>query len=319
MTALCLTAILPNYNHARFLPAALSSVIAQTRPPDELVIVDDASTDDSLEVILSFLPRLPNPRLVRNKSNIGAIKILNREMEAAKSDIVVSVNADDEIYPALFATGMTLFEQYPEAGIFSARGEYLDIAGDKLGLIPLPPPLTEPGFINAAAATRLLMRDYAWFIGPASLYRRQALLDGGGFLNGLGSFNDLYAAQYLAMHHGALFSPEVLAGWRRMPGGMAWQDTAELSRALAAIERVGRQIDAAGDAFPRGFARRWTGRYRYAAHRIDRAARRAATAPQPARLAETLLDACACAWSFATLRPWDLPTAGRRAMEQLLH
>ena len=60
-----LTTILLNYNHARFLPHSLASLLAQTRRANELIIIDDASTDNSIEVISDFLPKFPNAELVR--------------------------------------------------------------------------------------------------------------------------------------------------------------------------------------------------------------------------------------------------------------
>ena len=48
---------MPNYNHGHLIGRALDAIVAQSRPPDELIIVDDASTDRSLEVIESYAKR----------------------------------------------------------------------------------------------------------------------------------------------------------------------------------------------------------------------------------------------------------------------
>src|SRR6266705_1267642 len=64
-----LSVVLPNYNHARLIPRALEALLAQDPAPDEIILVDDASTDDSLDVIASFVERHPALRVIVNPSN----------------------------------------------------------------------------------------------------------------------------------------------------------------------------------------------------------------------------------------------------------
>ena len=54
-----LSAVVPNYNHGALLPRALGALLAQGRPPDEIVVVDDGSTDDSLNIPAGFAARYP--------------------------------------------------------------------------------------------------------------------------------------------------------------------------------------------------------------------------------------------------------------------
>ncbi len=78
-----LTAVLPNYNHAEYLPHALNALLAQTRPADELIVIDDASTDNSVAIIEGYLARHPNIRFVRNAGNLGTVSNINRGLEMA--------------------------------------------------------------------------------------------------------------------------------------------------------------------------------------------------------------------------------------------
>jgi len=54
-----LSVIMSNYNHSRFLPEALDAIVNQSRQPDEFIIIDDASTDNSVEIIQSYASRYP--------------------------------------------------------------------------------------------------------------------------------------------------------------------------------------------------------------------------------------------------------------------
>ena len=54
-----MSVLLCNYNDAHYLPDSLTAICTQTRPPEEVVVLDDGSTDDSLEIIEEFRPTLP--------------------------------------------------------------------------------------------------------------------------------------------------------------------------------------------------------------------------------------------------------------------
>ena len=73
-----LSLILTNYNHARYLPQSISAVLSQSVRPKEFIILDDASTDDSLQVLEAFAARDPIIRLVRNERNRGVCATIQR-------------------------------------------------------------------------------------------------------------------------------------------------------------------------------------------------------------------------------------------------
>ena len=58
---------LTNYNHARYLPQSLGALLAQSRPADELIVIDDASTDNSIEVIQDLVSQAPYVTFLRNE------------------------------------------------------------------------------------------------------------------------------------------------------------------------------------------------------------------------------------------------------------
>ena len=130
-----LTAVLTNFNHGRYLPRSLGSILEQTRPPDEVIVIDDASTDDSIAIIDALLPGFPNARLVRNLVNQGVIANLNDGLRLARGEYVHFAAADDVFYRRLYEVGMRLLEQHPGAALFSARSDLIDAAGRKPGLV----------------------------------------------------------------------------------------------------------------------------------------------------------------------------------------
>jgi glycosyltransferase involved in cell wall biosynthesis len=311
-----LTVIQPNYNHAKYLPIALEALLAQVRSADETIFIDDGSTDDSVAVIEAFLPRFKNARLVRNAQNQGVVRNMNLGLKLAKGAVVHFAASDDITYPSFFAKGIALLEAYPQAALFSARSDTIDGAGQSQGPLATPVPLPRPGYISPELAARLLMRDDGWFMGNASLFRREALLAAGGAPEELGAFSDGYVSRYLALKHGACFSPEVLCAWRRIEGGMAWSLASSAERSEQLAKLVERRIADAGEIFPAGYAARWRGRHLFGSHRfVLREQRRSARAngiwPYFRALArEAIMTAALFAW----LRPRDFVPVVRRRL-----
>src|SRR5262245_25848365 len=143
-----LTVVLSNYNHARFLPHALSALSAQTRPADEIILIDDASTDDSVTVIEAHLSRHPNIRLVRNPTNLGVIANLNRGLQMARGNKMYFAAADDIAYPALFEKSLALLDRYPRAALCSSRCDIIDSEGRSAPAMVVPMPGSLPGLLE---------------------------------------------------------------------------------------------------------------------------------------------------------------------------
>ena len=90
-----LSVVIPNFNHGAYLRASLEAVLAQTCTANEIIVIDDASTDHSLAIVSSFLHRHPNLRLVQNPRNLGCVRSLNRGLGLARGSTVYFGAADD--------------------------------------------------------------------------------------------------------------------------------------------------------------------------------------------------------------------------------
>lgn len=87
-------------NGARFLERQLASLAAQSRPPDELIVSDDASADATGAIVTAFAERAPFPvRLVRNPSPLGVVGNFERAIEITDGDVIALCDQDDEWFP----------------------------------------------------------------------------------------------------------------------------------------------------------------------------------------------------------------------------
>jgi len=214
-----LSILIACHNHARYLRRSVESVLAQTRLPNEILLVDDASSDDTGAIMAEIAALDPaRIRLIRNLTNAGLIGVVQQGVDAMRSDYVTFCAADDWLFPEFCETAMRLLEAHPEAAIFNALGRSIDDAGRDLGLDTGPVPASIAGYLSPGACRALVLEHDSWFLGYTAVYRRDALRAMGRYDPELGSFFDNFVSRMLAMRHGACFAPVPLAAARKASG-----------------------------------------------------------------------------------------------------
>lgn len=155
--------VIPVYNKAPFLKECLESVFAQSFQDHEVIAVDDASTDDSLELLRSVTdPRL---RIITLEQNVGPGGAAQRGMDAAKGEYILRVDADDIMLPGRFQGQVDLLDREPAIGACSGH----------LQLMSDPSVLHRVELEDAACKARMLFG--VPLNQPATAYRRQVLVE----------------------------------------------------------------------------------------------------------------------------------------------
>ncbi len=203
--------VIAAYNRADTLPAAIESVRAQTRADWEIVVGDDASTDDTPRVLRALAAREPRCRWVRLPRNRGAGAARNAAIRLARGPWVAILDADDAWDPEKLERQLAAVESSSGA-VWSYHGVRLRRQGDLVGeLRPHP-----------RWVTRLLATD-GEVIHTSVLYRRDALLALGGFDETLRRSQDWDLFLRLLRQYGpraCVRLEEVLATYQLRPGTM---------------------------------------------------------------------------------------------------
>jgi len=132
MTGEWVTVICLCYNHARFVREAISSVYQQTYPFVQLIIVDDASTDESVNMILSSISG-SNTMFLPLQKNQGNCKAFNIALAQARGQYIIDLAADDVLLPKRVETQVNLFQSLGKAyGIVFGNAIYVDAEGNHL-------------------------------------------------------------------------------------------------------------------------------------------------------------------------------------------
>jgi O-antigen biosynthesis protein len=126
------SAIVPNYNYAHYLPSRLRSILTQTYRPYEIIFLDDCSTDRSVEVAEELPGRGGIPyRLLRNDRNQGVYRQWLRGLAEATGDLVWIAEADDDCSPLLLETLAPSFA-HPGVVLAYSQSKQLDDAGREI-------------------------------------------------------------------------------------------------------------------------------------------------------------------------------------------
>jgi glycosyltransferase involved in cell wall biosynthesis len=126
------TVVTPNFNHARFLPQRFDSILTQTFQDFELIVLDNASTDNSREIIESYA-KDPRVRPIFNAENNGStFRQWNLGLGHARGDYVWFAESDDYADPLLLETLVDRLDRHPNVGLAFCQSWVIDAEGNLL-------------------------------------------------------------------------------------------------------------------------------------------------------------------------------------------
>lgn len=120
--------VVTTFNHAHFLAEALSSIMSQTRPADEIIVVDDGSSDDPAAVVDAF----PSASLIR-QDNRGLSAARNAGLRAATGEFILFLDADDRLLPEAVALGLRVLADNGDAVLAYGAHRRIDASGRVIG------------------------------------------------------------------------------------------------------------------------------------------------------------------------------------------
>lgn len=230
--------LLTCYNHIRYLPAALQSVVDQSYNDYEIIAVDDGSTDGTRE----WLAARPEPiQKLFNEENLGTYGSLNAALAKASGEFVAVLNDDDVWAPEKLAKQVALLDSDPKVGLVHTDGEFIDGEGKVVPGKPLG--FRFPTFVTGDILLGLVYENK--IIASAALFRRRCVDELGGFNPEYFGSGDWEMWFRIAMHWKVGFVPEPLT-YYRVHGENAshkleriWRDDEKLRKWIAEqLERI---------------------------------------------------------------------------------
>jgi glycosyltransferase involved in cell wall biosynthesis len=162
------------YNHERYVVDAIESVLSQTYDNIELIIVDDASTDNSLQIIKDRLLSFPEAKFIPLTKNVGNCRAFNIGWQASSGTYIIDLAADDLLYPKRISIGVECFiDSGPDFGVHFTDAQLIDKSSIITGAHE-----TNNFFTNEVPQGiifRSLLSKY--FINPVTMMYSKDLLD----------------------------------------------------------------------------------------------------------------------------------------------
>jgi len=267
---------IPTHNRARYLGQSIDSVFSQTLQDFEIIVYDDASSDDTNEVLARVLdPRL---RCFRQSHNVGIARNRNSCLTVARGEYIAWLDSDDLYQPEMLELQSAVLDRHPEVGLVHGAYHVIDSVGRQLP--DWPRPFTHDIIEAGKEAFReLVVSNYV--IAPTVMVRRNCYTRVGPYAAECSSVEDWEMWMRIALHYDLAYNTAVVAQYRQHEASVS-------TLTVRSGERLRREVRAVRGIF----------------------ARHHALIPQPAALRSQALAALA---AKALIQSGDAFTLNRRA------
>jgi glycosyltransferase involved in cell wall biosynthesis len=188
--------VIPLYNHERYIEAALTSVLEQTLPPKEIIVVDDGSTDASVAIVRQLAAQ--EPRIVFwSQPNQGAHRTLNAALHRATGEFVAVLNSDDRYQRERLAICVGHLRRNPQAEAVATALTCIDAEGLSM---PSSWYAAALAFYRASGNLALALMHGNFLLTTSNLVARRSLFDAVGYFAPLRYVHDLEFFLRLGIH-----------------------------------------------------------------------------------------------------------------------
>lgn len=197
---------MPAYNAGNYIHEAIESVLAQSFTDFELLIINDGSTDQTMEMINSF----DDERIVViSQDNLGVAAALNTGLEHARADYIARFDADDVCYPNRLQVQYDFMQRHPEYQVVGSAADYIDVDGYHL--------FTQEPAAFSNSQLQHLKYSVCPFIHSTVLYKKDVVLNNGGYNELAYTFEDHFLWLQILKEQKACNLPEALIKVRLNP------------------------------------------------------------------------------------------------------
>jgi hypothetical protein len=195
--------IIPAFNQARFLADAIMSVLAQTRRADEIIVVDDGSTDDPASVVAGF----KNVRLITQRDNRGPSAARNVGLRSCNACYVVFLDADDRLLPTAIEAGLACMARRPDCAFVFGGYRIISENGNAVG--------SDCFAVTEEDAHLWFLRGNSIPMPASVLFRRDCLSEVNGFDEAFRHCEDYDLYLRIAQKFPVASHAEIVAEYRR--------------------------------------------------------------------------------------------------------
>ena len=203
-----ISVLIPAFDAARFFPEAIESVLAQTHKDFQLILINDGSTDETLNIATRYAKQDPRIQVITHP-NMGMGAALNNAMQQATGTWIARLDADDRMLPTRLEKQIQFLKQNPDLKVASSTVQYIDDTGRTIGQYA-------SAFITREEMKRAQKNhEPIGFHHPATIFHKQTIQELGGYRPQFWPADDLDLWNRVAdAGHGVLVQNEPLTAYR---------------------------------------------------------------------------------------------------------
>jgi len=241
--------VIPNYNHSDEIQHSLRAIVNQTRPADEVIVVDDGSSDDSIEIIQKIAKDHDAICLFMHENNKGVVAAVNAGVARASGDYIILASADERImpdmcevmenahnlYPDAVVYASKFAEWYPETAILNhgSRGEY-DFWFMKND---------NPEWISAERFSALAKIGHVRISANSAMFKKSAMIESGIFDSEMRWYSDFFLMYTLAFRYGFCAVPRTLSWFKISKSSFSSTGTNQKMEQHAVMQRFMNKLE----------------------------------------------------------------------------
>jgi glycosyltransferase involved in cell wall biosynthesis len=181
-TNVSVSVLMPVYNADRYVAEAVESILKQTFTDFEFIIINDGSTDNSLQLLEKYANQDARIKLV-SRENRGLINTLNEGLALAQAPLIARMDADDVAFIDRFQLQVSFMGQHPEIACVGGYAEIIDAAGRALALMKEPE--------DNQQIQEMALKGHAPFVHPTTMLRKGQVEAAGGYRGEFEAAEDL--------------------------------------------------------------------------------------------------------------------------------
>jgi glycosyltransferase involved in cell wall biosynthesis len=175
---------IPTFNSGKYIAKTLESIAAQTFRNLEVIVIDNCSTDTTMEICQSFKDKFKNFRIIVNDHNIGGEANFNKAFQVASGDLIAIFHSDDVYHPDIVQKYVDTFLKDPKTSAISCMGKVINDAGNETGAFyHLPQDLKSygPQYSFEQILRAVLINGNSFLICPSVMIKKSTYQQLGGF------------------------------------------------------------------------------------------------------------------------------------------
>lgn len=233
-----ITVVIPNYNDSVLIKYCIDSIYSQEEIPEKVIIVDDASTDNSLDVIRELIKEYENAELICNEIQLGTMGSLNVGLNRTTTDYTLFLSANDYLKPGIFKHAKLCLDKHNHPGVWSALVSTINDKDQLKYNYPSPVISLKDKYLSPEKCRKLSMLIGHWFTGTTLFFHTETLKTIGGFDANYKGLADMFAALSLAALKGASFTPRPYGVMRLHDDGLMTKTSVDLNGLDKIIEHM---------------------------------------------------------------------------------